>query len=414
MISASLLGLLLLSIGESPLARRRFGVSSHDPAATIAATPRLQTAFQVARMGLLWEGVERSPGIYDFARWDAWFASAPANATGSYLILCYGNSLHTGGAAIAPATPSAISAFVRFALAAMRRYRGRGVVWELWNEPNGHQFWPGGPNASAYAALALALGREMRAEPALRGEVLVGPAASQVDIPFIAAVQRAGGLRYMDAVSVHPYCFGGPEQRRASYSELRRVTGSLPIIAGEWGWSTCTNAATGAPARCVGGATADDNPVADQAAFLVRQYLVDAMEEVPISVWYDWADGSNTTLGEQSFGVIHADGQPKPAFLAAQTLERLLGSRAFVGRIDTGAADANTSFVLNFSRGSDGRPDAIASVIAVWSIDRSDGVSTVVGTGHEMVCRGKIRSGPMRNCSDACRRTPLCRAFVSW
>ena len=64
----------------------------------------------------------------------------------------------------------------------VRRYRGRGVVWELWNEPNGHQFWPGGPNASAYAALALALGREMRAEPALRGEVLVGPAASQVAI----------------------------------------------------------------------------------------------------------------------------------------------------------------------------------------------------------------------------------------
>ena len=60
------------------------------------------------------------------------------------------------------------------------------------------------------------------------------------------------------------------------------------------------------------------------------------------------------------------------------------------------------------------QPDAIASVIAVWSIDRSDGVSTVVGTGHEMVCRGKIRSGPMQNCSDACRRTPLCRAFVSW
>ena len=47
-------------------------------------------------------------------------------------------------------------------------------------------------------------------------------------------------------------------------SELRRVTGSLPILAGEWGWSTCTNA-TGAPTRCVGGATADANPVADQA-----------------------------------------------------------------------------------------------------------------------------------------------------
>ncbi len=68
MISAPLLGLLLLSVGESPrpdhhpaeqrqpapplpLARRRFGVSSHDPAATIAATPRLQTAPDLGRSG---------------------------------------------------------------------------------------------------------------------------------------------------------------------------------------------------------------------------------------------------------------------------------------------------------------------------------------------------------------------------
>ena len=197
--------------GGGILSQRRFGVSTHDPAVTKTAAPQLQSAFQVARMGFLWESVEYSArGSFDFSHWDTWFSSAPAKRTGSYLILCYGNSLWTGGEQFPPVTPEAIGAFVRFALAAMRRYRGRGVIWELWNEPNGATFWLPTPNASEYTALALALGRAMRNARDLHDEVLVGPASAHVDLAFIAEVSRANGLRYFDAVSIHPYCWGGP------------------------------------------------------------------------------------------------------------------------------------------------------------------------------------------------------------
>eukprot|EP01050_Picozoa_sp_SAG11_P031831 SAG11_NODE_10064_length_859_cov_1.357895_1_plen_145_part_00 len=87
------------------------------------------------------------------------------------------------------------------------------------SEPNGANFWKPKPNASAYAALAVALGMAIQADPALKDEVLVGPAAAggppstdatnRVDLGFIKAVKEAGGLRFFDAISVHPYCFGG-------------------------------------------------------------------------------------------------------------------------------------------------------------------------------------------------------------
>ena len=46
-----------------------------------------------------------------------------------YLILDYGNPCYDGGAA--PVSAVGVAAFVRFALAGVERYQGRGVVWEV-------------------------------------------------------------------------------------------------------------------------------------------------------------------------------------------------------------------------------------------------------------------------------------------
>jgi len=71
--------------------------------------------------------------------------------------------------------------------------------------------------------------------------------------------------------------------------------------------------------------------------------------------------------------VTDADAKPKPALRAAQTLERLLGSRTLVGRVPTTVEDANTSFVLGFTAPSaDGlpsaakHPDLDPELFAVW------------------------------------------------
>ena len=43
----------------------------------------------------------------------------------------------------------------------------------------------------------------------------------------------------------------------------------------------------GSPVPCIGGATGGSTvSIAQQGAFLARQWLVNAMESIPISIWY--------------------------------------------------------------------------------------------------------------------------------
>jgi hypothetical protein len=56
---------------------------------------------------------------------------------------------------------------------------------------------------------------------------------------------------------------------------------------GEWGWATCSTL-KGVPVNCKGGTDPDVVSEADQAMFLARQWLVNALERIPISIYYDW------------------------------------------------------------------------------------------------------------------------------
>ena len=52
------------------------------------------------------------------------------------------------------------------------------------------------------------------------------------------------------------------------------------------GWSTCISA-SGAPANCVGGTEPDIVSETDQAMYVARQWLVNAMEGISVSIYYD-------------------------------------------------------------------------------------------------------------------------------
>jgi len=108
----------------------------------------------------------------------------------------------------------------------------------------------------------------------------------------------------------------------------------LFVISGEWGYSTFTNKGIS---------------LQMQAAFLVRQQLANLYAGVPISIWYDWKnDGADLAEREQNFGVVTHDLQPKPAYLALQTLTRELSGY----RIEKRLATSNTNdWVLLLSKG---------------------------------------------------------------
>jgi hypothetical protein len=301
--------------------------------------------FKWVRMDFFWEGIERKKGEYDWHAYDGLTADLEKRGLSAIYILDYSNPLYeelvetrdgvthaTQRSTASPQHPESIAAFARWAAAAAKRFHGKPVIWEIWNEPNGY-FWKPEPNALQYAALALATGQAIReVEP---GALIIGAATSGFEWPFQESVLKSGVLKYFDAVSVHPYrnYDKGPETATEDYQRLRGLIAKYgqderqkktPILSGEWGYSTRT-----------GGVSLDT-----QAAFIARQQLANLLDGVPISIWYDWKnDGTDPKDGEQNFGTVTDDLKPKPAFAAVRALTTELAGFRIERRIDIGEGD---------------------------------------------------------------------------
>jgi len=308
--------------------------------------------FHWVRMDFSWGGTEKRPGEYDFSAYDRLQASLEAHKLRALFILDYGNRLYEPDSSVA--TEAGRQAFGRWAAAAAVHFQGQGILWEIWNEPNG-SFWKPKANADDYAALALAAAKAIRA--AAPGEAVMGPATSGVDLPFIETCFKAGLLDWWDAVSVHPYRQSAPESAEADYQKLRELIAryapkgkSIPILSGEWGYSSAWQ----------------NFDEAIQGRMLARQWLVNLANHIPLCIWYDWHDdGADPLEPEHRFGTVanayHAGGspvyEPKPAFLAAKTLTSVLQDFQFTKRLALGNPQ---DYALLFSKGGELR-------LALWT-----------------------------------------------
>jgi polysaccharide biosynthesis protein PslG len=296
--------------------------------------------FQFVRMDFSWSGTERSPGQYDWEAYDELTANLEQRGLRALYILDYSNALYedklisrdpisgrevTGIAA--PRKPESVAAFARWAGAAAAHYRGRGILWEIWNEPN-IGFWKPQPNVADYTALALATCQAIRqADPQ---SLILAPASSGFPWDFFESLFQSGLLQHLDAVSVHPYrsYSQGPETAAADYRRLRALIQrdapadkqQLPIVSGEWGYATHTKGVS----------------LETQAAFIARQQLANLYHGVPLSIWYDWKnDGTDPEYNEHNFGTVTHDLQPKPSYRAVQTLTRQFRGCRIARRLTT-------------------------------------------------------------------------------
>ena len=131
---------------------------------------------------------------------------------------------------------------------------------------------------------------------------------------------------------------------------MRRHGKTIPIISGEWGYSSNTKGVS----------------QATQAAYIARQQLSNLLNGVPISIWYDWKnDGDNPNENEHNFGTVASNLQPKPAYLAVQNLTHELAGYRISNRRDVG----NTNdFVLVLTN------DAGNTKLAAWTTGASHNV----------------------------------------
>ncbi len=282
--------------------------------------------FRWIRMDLGWAGVEREAGKYRFAAHDFLRDECAKRGIRCLFILDYGHPVHTKD--LAPADDAGRAAYARFAGAAAAHFKGKGVVLEIWNEPNISQFWRPRPDVQQYIAMAKAALASIRAaDPEAQ---VIAPATSTIDFPFLEACLEAGILDGLAAVSVHPYRGGPPETAEAEILRLahlverwRPAGRQVPIVSGEWGYTTA------------------GIPEERQAQYLVRQQIFDRALGLPFSIWYDWKDdGPDPKEHEHRFGTVTQDLKPKPACEAMRAAAAELSGLRPAGRIDLGDPDA--------------------------------------------------------------------------
>jgi hypothetical protein len=315
--------------------------------------------FRFVRMDFSWEATERKSGVYDWTEYDELTAHLEQRGLRVLYILDYVNGLYepmvdarraVGEPAperhvASPRHPESVAAFARWAAAAAVHFRGRHILWEIYNEPNGG-FWRPKPDAAEYTTLALATARAIReAEPSA---TIIAPAMSGFDWKYMELFLQSSVLEFLDGVSVHPYRDPNhpPETAAADYKRLRELIdrfapeskrGKIPILSGEWGYASNTKGVS----------------LETQAAFAVRQQLGNLLNGVPLSIWYDWKnDGHDPADNEQNFGTVKEDLEPKPAYTEIKAMTAELGGYRLDRRL---AGLPESDFVLLFVNGAGDR-----------------------------------------------------------
>lgn len=330
-----------------------FGVNIHFRGEPDDLDLIAKAGFNYIRMDLTWGAIEKEKGVYEFEEigYDALTEGCLKRNINILYILDYSNGLYESDRAVR--TEEGREAFAKFAETAAKRYSGKGILWEIWNEPNLEHFWSPQPSVEDYCALVEATAPRIKeADPS---GLVVAPATSGIPIDWLEKCFKKGLLNWIDALSVHPYRPQPPETVIDDYKNLRDLISSyapkgkeIPVISGEWGYSLINW---------------DKSRLSEeqQAQYLARMFLVNLYEGIPVSIWYDWNDdGTDPDEREHHFGTMTHDLKPKPAYVAAKTLAHTLEGYSVVKRIELGRDE---DFALKLKRGKD-------SAIAFWTSDK--------------------------------------------
>lgn len=299
--------------------------------------------FKFIRTGLFWDVVEQVEGEYDFTNtgYDDLTDGCLSRGITPIYILGFSNKLYESNRSVK--TDAGRKAFAAFARAAAQRYAGKGVFWEIWNEPNAERFWSPQPSIEDYYLLVKATVSEIKKVD--HTAKVIGPAVVSFPFDWIEGSLKYGLLDQIDFFSIHPYLTNStmPETSVWYFDQLRMLINKynadnkyVPIISSEIGYSSFSGKEGITPDR--------------QAIYLVRMFLINAWKNIPISMWYDWRDdGMDPENIEHNFGLIDQNNFLKPAYFAMKTLFNLLDGYIFLERLKL---PDNDFFIFEFVNNS--------------------------------------------------------------
>ncbi|MCX7717729.1 MAG: glycosyl hydrolase [Candidatus Sumerlaeaceae bacterium] len=269
------------------------------------------------RTDMWWSLVEPEPGVWNWEKTDWVMDFFARNGMRVQPILNYTAKWMEPNA---PASQRDFDQFGEYAYQVMKRYGNKAKWFEAWNEPNIPTFWHPQPNVEHYFGVLKASYRASRR--AGGGARIIGAVTSMTDIVWIERLARLGGLTYMDAISIHPYCLAGGVDEMDFTRQVRNVRKVLarhgrpdmPIWITEMG----RQADIAKPAQ-----------VDAQARFVVQAYTVAAAEGIERLIWFcvqDWMEGKE--LSGYGFMSPPPDNKVKKSAKAYRaTVDALTGAR---------------------------------------------------------------------------------------
>jgi hypothetical protein len=191
------------------------------------------------REDITWATTEPTKGSYDFSRIDKIMSITQQAGLRLWVILDYGNPLYGG----TPITSTARTAFKNYAVALVKRYKQRGIIWEIQNEPDDSTNLPG-LTPYLYSQLVNTTVNGIRSIS--KDEWIIAGGVSSWDTnggigvpnPYLTSAIEAG--LNVDAITPHGYRHSDPNTIVADLQALNvllRKAGSTAFIGiGEWGY----------------------------------------------------------------------------------------------------------------------------------------------------------------------------------
>lgn len=294
--------------------------------------------FTYIRMVLDWNRVESSANTYNFSSFDKLVAAAESRGLKTLAVLGFGNSIYMDDRMQPPLTAEQNAAFANFAREAVTHYKGRPVLFEIWNEPDAPRFWRKKPDASQFnttLSTALTAAREADATATIltAGLSYPGPATYK----FWDLLVRTGAMNGASGLGTHLYVDDSPEIRWRDIQIIKQIAqAGLPgkqVWCTEWGFSSTKLSET---------KDGRDPAARDmQANRTIRQMLLTWWADLPMDILYDLKDdGRDPFSSEANYGLLTADYSEKPAFIAAKTLISLSSGKKFTGMMKSAALPA--------------------------------------------------------------------------
>lgn len=289
---------------------------------------------------LYWGSLEKKKGVFVFEdKFERYMTEAKARQVDPLIALTFGNRNYDDTPKApsygnAPHTDEGRAAYARYGVEVLKHYGNQLQAVEIWNEYNGT--FGRGPVTKDKAKYYFEMLKVAHA--AIKKErpdiTVVGISAVATPFPYFEDLFKRGALRYMDALSLHPYrTQSTPEGLERLMTKLQDLIKKyndgkpMPIWITELGWYV----------KPPGGNSDLVVTEADQASYLVRAITLTLSAGVERFYWYHARDDASFPTSGLLRSTEDPKGRyaPKPSYVAYGTLIRQLDGARFQRREQT-------------------------------------------------------------------------------